>query len=377
MNEHLTAAFWQGAETHVACAPGEVADGLAAWIEQKFGKQGWCLFQTSGTEGRRKWVALTKAALQASACAVNAHFAVNASDRWLLALPTWHVGGFGILARAFAAGLPVETLNGKWDARAFAGKAEETGATLTSLVPTQVFDLASAGITAPRSLRVVLVGGGALSEEIRLAALRLGWPVRTTYGMTETASQVASEPPEGGAMEVLPIWEPTTDADGVLTIRGAALAKGYAIQEGSGWRWEAIDQIQGLRTRDRVSRSREGEKCFLCFTGRQSGIIKILGELVALGPIQSRLEALRLNLNRRGGDAAICDLPDERAGARLVLAVSGMGQESANTLRDALNRELRPFEQVQSVMGLAQIPRSELGKVRQEELRRCLLEARA
>jgi O-succinylbenzoic acid--CoA ligase len=322
-------------------------------------------------------VVLTKAALQASASAVNAHFSVTVKDRWLLALPTWHVGGFGILARAFAAHVPVETMSGRWDARAFARKAEETGSTLTSRVPTQVFDLVSAGIAAPRSLRIVLVGGGALSEEIRLAALKLGWPVRTTYGMTETASQVASEPPEGGAMEVLPIWEPSTDAEGVLTIRGAALAKGYAIQEGAGWRWEAIDQIQGLRTRDRVSLSREGEKCFLCFTGRESGIIKILGELVALGPIQSRLEALRLELNRRDVDAAISDLPDERAGARLVLAVSGMGQETANALRDALNRDLRPFEQVQSVMRLVQIPRSELGKVRQEELRRCLREARA
>lgn len=371
------AAFWQGAETHVASAPGDVADGLAAWIEQKFGQQGWCLFQTSGTEGRRKWVALTKAALQVSACAVNAHFSVTITDRWLLALPKWHVGGFGILARAFAAGVPVETMSGKWDAGAFAAKAEATGATLTSLVPTQVFDLVSAGIAAPRSLRIVLVGGGTLSEEVRLVALKLGWPVRITYGMTETASQVASEPLEGGAMEVLPIWEPTTDAEGVLTIRGTALASGYAIHESYGWRWEGIDPVIGLRTRDRVSLSREGERCFLHFTSRESGIVKILGELVALGPIQSRLDALRLNLNRRDGDAAICDLPDERAGARLVLVVSGMDHEAANALRDALNRELRPFEQVQSVMELAQIPRSELGKVRQEELRRCLMLARA
>ena len=377
MNEHLKAAFWQGAETHVASAPGETDEGLAAWMEQTHGRQGWCLFQTSGTEGRRKWVALTKAALQASASAVNDHFAVSSADRWLLALPIWHVGGFGILARAFAAGVPVEVLGGKWDARAFAQRAVEMGVTLSSLVPTQVFDLVSAGIAAPRSLRVVLVGGGALSEEIRQAALELGWPLRTTYGMTETASQVASEPLEGGEMEVLPIWQPVTDAEGVLTIRGAALAKGYAIRESSGWHWEAIDSIRGLRTRDRVSLVSTGGKCLLRFAGRESGIIKILGELVAMGPIQSRLDALRLELNLRNGDAAVCDLPDERAGARLVLAVSGMPQEAADELRKALNRNLRPFEQAQSVLILRQIPRSELGKVRQDALRRSLVEAGA
>ena len=178
-------------------------------------------------------------------------------------------------------------------------------------------------------------------------------------------------------MEVLPIWQPVTDAEGVLTIRGAALAKGYAIRESSGWHWEAIDSIRGLRTRDRVSLVSTGGKCLLRFAGRESGIIKILGELVGMGPIQSRLDALRLELNLRNGDAAVCDLPDERAGARLVLAVSGMPQEAADELRKALNRNLRPFEQAQSVLILRQIPRSELGKVRQDALRRSLVEAGA
>jgi long-subunit acyl-CoA synthetase (AMP-forming) len=49
--------------------------------------------------------------------------------------------------------------------------------------------------------------------------------------MTETASQVASQTTEGGEMEVLPIWDLSTDDDGVLTVRGEAFAKGYAMQE--------------------------------------------------------------------------------------------------------------------------------------------------
>lgn len=377
MNEYLTAAFWLGAETHVARAPGEVVDGLAAWMDETHGQHGWCLLQTSGTEGRRKWVGLTKEALQASASAVNAHFSVTRADRWLLALPIWHVGGFGILARAFAAGVPVDGVSGKWDARLFAAKVAETSATLTSLVPTQVFDLVAAGLAAPKSLRVVLVGGGALSDEIRQAALGLGWPVRTTFGMTETASQVASEPPDGGAMEVLPIWEPETDGEGVLTIRGEALAKGYAIQNGPNWRWEAIDPAQGLRTRDRVKLRREGGKCFLSFTGREAGIIKILGELVALGPIQSRLDALRLEQRVIAGDAAVCDVPDARAGSRLVLAVCGLEETAATRLCGALNQGLRPFEQIQKVVTLSRLPRADLGKIKQDELRRLLIEAGA
>jgi acyl-CoA synthetase (AMP-forming)/AMP-acid ligase II len=93
---------------------------------------------------------------------------------------------------------------------------------------------------------------------------------------------------------------------------------------------------------------------------------------VALGPIQQRIEALRLELQIIAGDAVVCDLPDERAGSRLVLAVGGIPAVDAARLREALNLHLRAFEQLQSVVALAQIPRGDLGKVRLEELRSLL-----
>ena len=60
MEAFLIREFWESMETHVALAPGESAEGLQVFLEREFGEQGWCLFQTSGTEGKRKWVALTK-----------------------------------------------------------------------------------------------------------------------------------------------------------------------------------------------------------------------------------------------------------------------------------------------------------------------------
>jgi O-succinylbenzoic acid--CoA ligase len=331
-----------------------------------------CFFQTSGSEGRRKWVGLTKDAMLASAKAVNAHFGITGRDHWLLALPTHHVGGFGVLARAFLSGSKVTKLDEKWTAGAFARLCEQSGATLASLVPTQVFDLVAARLAAPKPMRVALVGGGAMSADLEQAALALGWPVRRTYGMTETASQVASQTAEGGEMEVLPIWTLSTDADGVLTVRGEALAKGYATQENGEWRWEPISAETGLRTRDRVSLHRDGTQNFLRFVGRDSGIVKILGELVALGPIQQQIEALRLKLGLHGGDAAVCDLPDARKESRLVLVVSGISAGDAARLQNGLNKLLRPFEQIAEVCEVPCIPRGELGKVRAEELRKLI-----
>ncbi len=369
MEAFLISEFWESLETHVTMAPGQSAEGLELFLEHELGEQGWCLFQTSGSEGERKWVMLTKEKLQISACAVNAHYGATAHDHWLLALPTHHVGGFGVLARAFQSGSPVTRLEGKWDTAVFVRRCEDVGATLTSLVPTQIFDLVAERRRAPLSLRVVLVGGGALSPEIEASALSLGWPVRRTYGMTETASQVASQREVGGEMEVLPVWSLDTDRDGVLRVRGAALAEGYAVREGKKWRREPILADAGLRTRDRVSLHAEGGRSFLRFIGREVGIVKILGELVALGPVQQRIDDLRLRLGLMHGDAVVCDTPDPRRESKLVLVVSGLTQEQAACLQSSLNETSPPMEQIEEIRLLASLPRGELGKILLPELR--------
>lgn len=365
--------FWHDGSVLVA-EPELTEEGssLADYALRELKAKDWCFFQTSGTEGIRKWAGLRKESLLVSARAVNAHFGITGRDHWLLALPTHHVGGFGVLARAFLSGSAVTRLDGKWDATAFARRCGESGATLASLVPAQVFDLVAVKAAAPGTMRAVLVGGGAMSSELEQAALALGWPVRRTYGMTETCSQVASQCEAGGEMEALPIWDLSTDADGVLTVRGAALAEGYAILEGGRWQWTAIPAETGLRTRDRVSLHAGDGRTFLRFIGRETNTIKILGELVALEPIQERLEALRLDLGIHSGEAVVCDVPDARKEARLVLAVSRMSEVDVRSLQKSLNAALRLFECVEDVRQVDRIPRSALGKVLLDDLRRQL-----
>jgi acyl-CoA synthetase (AMP-forming)/AMP-acid ligase II len=147
-------------------------------------------------------------------------------------------------------------------------------------------------------------------------------------------------------MEVLPIWEVSTDEEGVLTVRGEALAQGYAVQEAGKWRWEPISAETGLLTRDRVSVWQEGTRRFLRFVGREADTVKILGELVALGPIQEQLDTLRLQLGLTGSDAVVCDVADARQESRLVLVVSQMRTSDAERLQQGLNETLRPFERI-------------------------------
>ena len=152
---------------------------------------------TSGTSsdapGRVRWVALSKQAFLASAGAVNAHLAATASDVWAHALPLFHVGGLGILARAHLSGARVvAAVRGRWEPSAFRDAAEGAGATLAALVPSQVHDLVQARLDSPSSLRAVVVGGARLEPSLYRAARERGWPCLPSYGLTETCSQVAT-----------------------------------------------------------------------------------------------------------------------------------------------------------------------------------------
>lgn len=266
---------------------------------------GLIFFQTSGSEGVPKWVGLSREACLASARAVNDHLEASRRDRWLLALPTYHVGGFSIVVRAREAGCAYRTLRGRWQASAFAETCAAEGITLTSLVPTQVYDLVQQRIEAPAGLRAIVVGGGGMTREMGMRALELGWPVLQSYGMTETASQVATEPLDHlragfdpDSLEVLPCWDVHTTEDSHLVVRGAPLASGYAVKQKGAWQWQAIDGTSGLVTRDRVQIWQHGTRRFLRFLGRESAFVKVMGELVNLPALQQRLDALLLDLGR-------------------------------------------------------------------------------
>ena len=77
---------------------------------------GHVVFRTSGSTGEGSDVVLSRRALLLSARAVNDWLGVGVDAVWGLALPVEHVGGFGVAARAFAAGCGFSRYEGKWDA---------------------------------------------------------------------------------------------------------------------------------------------------------------------------------------------------------------------------------------------------------------------
>lgn len=368
--ELLTESFWFDQGIHVACPPLSTIPSISL-IEsaRPHLPEGGCLFLTSGTTAAPKWVALEKRAFLHSARVVNAHYDLGPKDSWLIALPLHHVGGFSILARAFLTRSTVTFTPSKWNTMDFYKSLIDSNITVTSIVPTQLHDLVAHKLSPPESLRLVLVGGGLLNPTLFLQALDLRWPVRATYGMTETASQVASQSLEHDSrndpetLEVLPLWDASTSADGALILRGPALAKGYLSVNSSDIEWLPISSSTGLHTRDRVLLRSDGTRSFLQFLGRHEDCVKIVGELISLVALEKRFSSL---LAPSAPTFAIVPIPDLRREHRLVLAVESFHSSPPDYIFSSLetfNTECPPFERIESVTVIPQFPRTELGKL--------------
>jgi O-succinylbenzoic acid--CoA ligase len=326
--------------------------------------RGHVLFETSGSTGVPKWIALSKTALLASAAAVNRHLGVTRTSCWGLALPLHHVGGFGVAARAHEAGCRFARFDWRWDAAAFAAWLTENEVTHTSLVPTQVHDLVQAGIRTRHSLRALVVGGGHLDVETGLAARALGWPVLASYGMTEAASQIATqdlsalqEPYQPAPLPLLPIWQTEVAEDGRLRIAGPALFSGKLIRDGETWVFEP--RLSEWHVTEDLAAVEDG---FLTPLGRADSLVKVLGELVDPQEIERELAALSNGVLAPGGFVVVA-VPDARAGNRLVPVFDAV--TDAEVIRKALvahAKEAPGFRRLGPAMTLDPFPRSALGK---------------
>jgi len=333
---------FESAESHLLLNPRLPADERERLERLMPPLRGHVFVATSGTTGAIKLVALSKAAILASAAAVNARLEASANDVWCRVLPLFHVGGLGIHARAHLSGAKVIEM--PWDPRTFA----ESAATLASLVPAQVHDLVAAALPPPKTLRAILVGGGAFDPALQARGRALGWPLLATYGMSECGSTVSVED------ELLPHLDARSEPDGRLAFRGASLFTGYAAEAGlidpkiDGWfLTEDFGDVDGRRLRVR---------------GRADDFVKIGGESVDL----NRLDAIIRYI--AGDTAAVVAVPDERLGHVIHLTATG----PAEAIVEAFNAQVLPFERIRQAHRVAAIPRSPLGKLLRRELEQLL-----
>lgn len=304
---------------------------------------------TSGTT-QKKWVALSKEAFLVSADAVNAHLASNKRDVWLNALPLFHVGGLSIYARAYLSGAKVYQCP-KWDVVKYREILEK--ATLSALVPAQVYDLVQGKYTPPKSLRAVVVGGDAISYDLYNQAVMLGWPLLPSYGMSECCSQVATAFPGSFKPVILPHMECFTTLDGVLQVKSKSLFTGYLYMSENGFTFKD-PKVDGIFTTNDLAQIEDG---VLIFKGRKSDHIKIGGESVSLYQLNAIFNELKpMHIN-----AFLQVANSERLG--YVIELIALKGDEVYPFVEAFNKAVMPYEKIRKVQFVESIPRTVLGKI--------------
>ena len=351
---------WYSADSQLLLNP-RLPDGERTRLERLFGAvstfPGHVWLATSGTSGSLKLVGLSKDALLASAGAVNRHLGVVPTDVWCCVLPTFHVGGLGIYARAELSGSGVVAF--AWDPRRFTTERF----TLASLVPAQVDDLVRGGFRAPGQVRAVIVGGGVLHQRLYEAGQALGWPLLPSYGLTEAGSQVATATAGSQTLRVLDHVEVRVER-GRIAVKGASLLTGYGVWSEEGEPLFVDPKIDGwFDTGDAGS----VEGGVLEVRGRGADFAKVGGESVDLVRLDGILEGVG------GGDGAVVAYPDARLGAVIHLVVAeGVDPGVVETF----NGRVQPFERARAVWVVEEVPRTALGKVRRSELVHLLQDGR-
>lgn len=331
------------------------------------------MIPTGGTNGRIRFAIHRWSSLAASAYGFQQFFD-SARVASHCVLPLYHVSGFMQLVRALLSmGCIVFGTLDTFVERHELLIAREPRDRFLSLVSTQLARLAADPALLPRLLqyRAIFVGGGPTPPDLLEECRRLALPLAPTYGMTETAAQIATMAPEAflrgetGQGRALPHARIDIVSDDdrreVLSMGEEGRIRIFATSLFHGYFGESDPPAHSIVTSDLGALDEGGH---LTVLGRADRAIISGGEKI--DPAEVERAAARSGLTI---DAVAFGIDDAEWGQRLALAYAprdALVVEDA--IRDALRRELAPHKVPKTWIRLASIPRNEAGKAMNSHL---------
>jgi oxalate---CoA ligase len=330
------------------------------------------VLHTSGTTSRPKRVPLTQANLCTSARNIASTLQLGPDDVSLSAMPLFHIHGLACLLAGLCTGGCCVCV-GSFDADRFLDWMETWKPTWFSGVPTMlqaVLDSVRDLSFTASSLRFIRSSSAALPPPVAAGLERVfGVPVIESYGMTEAAHQMASNPlpprkrksgsvglPAGPEVRILDQLGTILESGGVgeVAVMGPNVMRGYennpeanASAFSSGW----------FRTGDQGYLDDEG---YLFIAGRLKELINRGGEKVAPREIDEALLAHRVVRQ-----AVTFAMPHSSLGEDIVAAVVLQNNASCTEaeLRAFLLDRLAPFKVPSCIVFVDDLPKGPTGKV--------------
>jgi O-succinylbenzoic acid--CoA ligase len=288
---------------------------------------------TSGSTGEPNSVAISTSALIASTNAAHKYLGAVPGDSWSLLLPTNHIAGLNVIARATALGTKVI------DNR---NVAEYVDADFISIVPTQLHRALTKDAKLLEHLtaaEAVLVGGGAITDSLKKAAADKHVKVVTTYGMTEMCGGCVynQKPLDGVEIEI--------GLTGLIKLKAPMMASNYLNNPEL---WQSLMADGWFQTSD-IGEFTDGK---LKVLGRADDVINSGGEKISLISIENLFST-----HFPDQEVVAFGLPDDEWGERLCLAVT------TNLSLAQIQQKLTGVNSPKEIYIFKQIPKSVLGKV--------------
>ncbi|HUS17088.1 MAG TPA: o-succinylbenzoate--CoA ligase, partial [Chloroflexia bacterium] len=296
---------------------------------------------TSGTTGQPKGSLLTYGNVWWSAVGSALNLGTQTDDRWLACLPLFHVGGLSILMRSVIYGVPV-LVHETFDPVAVNAAIDREGVTIISVVSTMLGRMLDArgDHRYPDTLRAVLLGGGPAPGPLLERCARAGVPVVQTYGLTETASQVATLAP-GDALRKLgsagrpllptririagPLGDVAPGTVGEILVQGPTVTPGYLNRPDA---TAAAIRDGWLHTGDLGYLDADG---YLTVVDRRDDLIISGGENIYPAEVEAVVLA-----HPAVAEAAVVGVPDRHWGQRVraIVALRPGAVATAEEMRD-------------------------------------------
>jgi O-succinylbenzoic acid--CoA ligase len=327
------------------------------------------MIPTGGSSGKMKFAIHTWETLMASVRGFTEHFLLNQVNSFCV-LPLYHVSGLMQFMRSLTTGgklviLPFKELE--------FGQINtiEPSKFCISLVPTQLQRLLqNPELTEWLSqFQTVLLGGAPAWNELLEKARYYNIRLAPTYGMTETASQIATLKPDDflngkdSCTQILPHAsvkicneqgeELNSNQVGNITIYSQSLARGYYPQN---WKNQDYLQVDDLGFLDNQG--------YLHIVGRNSDKIITGGENVYPIEIESTIRATQMV-----ADVCVIGIPDKLWGqAVTAIYIPKNSKTSDLEIRNLLKDKLSKFKIPKHWIPVQTLPRNSQGKINRQQL---------
>lgn len=332
------------------------------------------MIPTGGSSGKIRFAMHTWETLTASVQGFQQHFKLDQINSFCV-LPLYHVSGLMQFMRSF-------TTRGKLAIQPFKELENSKISDIApeeffiSLVPTQLQRLLQNADTANWLGRfpTVLLGGAPAWPELLATARKYQIKLALTYGMTETASQIATLKPEDflagndSCGQVLPHAKVTIrskegeilcyDKVGNIAVSAKSLAWGYYPDKLGNREYLQLDDL-GFFDRNN----------YLNIVGRNSDKIITGGENVFPAEVEAAIKSTNLV-----ADVSVIGLPDKHWGQVVTaIYVPTNPAVTVTALQAAITDKLSKFKQPKNWILVEDLPRNSQGKVNRDQLQEIAL----